>query len=271
MFAEIWISRIFVVFIFAGEIFVSNAMSSGYLVLGGSGMHDSSDNIAHFLSLPTETANGHTKVYTNTSSRWLHYEDFLEQPMSIDVDYTRKQLYVYNSYTATLQNVQFDPEINGRNLAFKILHSGLSRSHVKIAIDWISNNIYWTDPTFRWIAIQSLQNHSHYMILIHDSGERPTGIALNPIHKYLFWSDVGSLPKIERSSLTGSDRKTIVSQGIVYPIALDVDIALSKLYWVDSERDTVERSNLDGTERTTIRRLISSTFFDIAVFALQRN
>ncbi|XP_052233244.1 low-density lipoprotein receptor-related protein 6-like [Dreissena polymorpha] len=88
------------------------------------------------------------------------------------------------------------------------------------------------------------------------------------ISGYLFWSDVGSLPKIERSTLTGSSRKIIVSQGIAYPIALDVDIQSSKLYWVDSYRNSVERSNLDGTEREMIKRLVLSTFLDIQVFSV---
>ena len=77
------------------------------------------------------------------------------------------------------------------------------------------------------------------------------------------------MPKIERSTLTGSSRKIIVSQGIAYPIALDVDIQSSKLYWVDSYRNSAERSNLDGTEREMIKRLVLSTFLDIQVFSVR--
>ncbi|XP_052233173.1 pro-epidermal growth factor-like [Dreissena polymorpha] len=186
--------------------------------------------------------------------------------MAIDVDYARKQLYIYNRYSATLQKLNFYPENGFQNDIAIPLHQGLSRSNVKIALDWISNNIYWTDPAFRWIALQSLNTYGHYRILVYDNVERPTGIAVDPTHKYLFWSDVGSLPKIERSSLSGTGRKTILSQGIAYPIALDVDIASSKLYWVDSIRDSVERSNLDGKERSTVKRMTHTTFSDIEVF-----
>ena len=87
--------------------------------------------------------------------------------------------------------------------------------------------------------------------------------------RYLFWSDVGSLPKIERSTLSGTGRKTIMSQGIVYPMTSDIDIASSMLYWVDSIRDSLERSNLAGTKRATIKRLSHTTFFDIAVFSVR--
>ncbi|KAH3770062.1 hypothetical protein DPMN_171341 [Dreissena polymorpha] len=69
-----------------------------------------------------------------------------------------------------------------------------------------------------------------HKILIQTNVVMPTGIAVDPIHNYLFWSDVGSFPRIERSSLTGTYRKTIITQGIAYPVALDVDIKVSKLY-----------------------------------------
>ncbi|KAH3811419.1 hypothetical protein DPMN_139829 [Dreissena polymorpha] len=244
------------------SIAFSNALSTGYLVLGSSLSGDVYEN---FLALPIEVVEGNTTIHTTRrQSMFLNTE-----PMSIDVDYARKQLYIYNKYTASLEMLNFDPETGLQNLPLKSLHSGLSRGFVMIALDWISNNLYWTDPIFRWVAVQSLQTNGHYRILVYDNIERPTGIAVDPIHKYMFWSDVGSFSKIERSSLTGNGRKTIIShRKNAYPIALDVDIASSKLYWVDALRDTVERSNLDGKEHTTIRKkaLADHLFVDIAVF-----
>ncbi|KAH3774740.1 hypothetical protein DPMN_176131 [Dreissena polymorpha] len=232
----------------------------------GSNVKYAFNDRTHLLSIPLQTENGNTTVYFNRTYT-VSYNNYLTRPESIDVDYGRKQLYIYDRYTATLQKINFNPESSNPNLTLTYLHSGLSRGEVKIALDWISNNLYWTDPTFRSVTVQSLRNDGNYKILVFDNVEKPTGIAVDPIHQYLFWSDVGSLPKIERSTLTGSSRKTIVSQGIAYPIALDVDIASSKLYWVDSYRDSVERSNLDGTDRVMIKRLAHSTFLDIQVFS----
>ncbi|KAH3773220.1 hypothetical protein DPMN_174577, partial [Dreissena polymorpha] len=260
-----WTVRIVITVLTIYEVGVSDALSTGYMVLG-SNMKSMSNDTTHLLSIPLETENGTTIIATNRE--WMiSYENYLSRPESIDVDYGRKQLYIYNRYTAALQKLNFYPENGFPNVTLTYLHSGLSRGEVKIALDWISNNIYWTDPTFRWVAVQSLRNDGHYKLIVNDNVEKPTGIAVDPIHQYLFWSDVGSLPKIERSSLTGSSRKTIVSQGISYPIALDVDISSSKLYWVDNYRDSVERSNLDGTERMMIKRLAHSTFLDIQVFS----
>ncbi|XP_052218870.1 low-density lipoprotein receptor-related protein 5-like isoform X2 [Dreissena polymorpha] len=256
-----WTVRIIVTVFAFYEVVVSDALSTGYLVLGSIVTGDVYEN---FLALPIEVVEGNTTI--NTTRRQSMFLN--TKPMSIDVDYARKQLYIYNEYTASLEMLNFDPETGLQNLPLKSLHSGLSRGYVTIALDWISNNLYWTDPIFRWVAVQSLQTNGHYRILVYDNIERPTGIAVDPIHKYMFWSDVGSYAKIERSSLTGNGRKTIISPGKnAQPIALDVDIASSKLYWVDNLRDTVERSNLDGKERSTIRKeyLQDNAFFDIAV------
>ncbi|WAR22307.1 LRP4-like protein [Mya arenaria] len=77
---------------------------------------------------------------------------------------------------------------------------------------------------------------------------------------YLFWSDAGSTPKIERSTLTGSDRKVIVSTGILYPTAIDVDIANSKIFWTDASRDTVEMASFTGSGRKTDTIFVTSFY-----------
>ena len=48
----------------------------------------------------------------------------------------------------------FNPE-NLTNLAFDVLHEGLSTDAPKIAFDWLSKTLYWTDPLFGWIAAAS--------------------------------------------------------------------------------------------------------------------
>ncbi|KAH3774761.1 hypothetical protein DPMN_176154, partial [Dreissena polymorpha] len=259
-----WTVGIIMIVLTIYEVGVSDALSTGYLVLGSNGEYVNKS--FQLLSIPIQTENGNTTFDLNRNQT-VSYTHYLTRPESIYVDYGRKQVYIYDRHTATLQKLNFDPESSNPNLTFTYLHSGLSRGEVKIALDWISNNLYWTDPTFRSVTVQSLRNDGNYKIIVFDNVEKPTGIAVDPIHQYLFWSDVGSLPKIERSTLTGSSRKIIVSQGIAYPIALDVDIQSSKLYWVDSYRNSVERSNLDGTEREMIKRLVLSTFLDIQVFS----
>ena len=86
---------------------------------------------------------------------------------------------------------------------------------------------------------------------------------------YLFVGDGGDTPKIERCSLTGEDRKHVVSQGILYPVSIAIDVHQDMIVWVDDMRDTVEIAKFDGTERKIIRRMSGSVFSDVAVFKVR--
>ena len=67
--------------------------------------------------------------------------------------------------------------------------------------------------------------------------------------RYLFWTDWGSSPKIERSSLSGENRQTIISADIVWPNDVAVDYTSNRLYWIDAHSDKLESANLDGKNR----------------------
>ena len=85
---------------------------------------------------------------------------------------------------------------------------------------------------------------------------------------FIFWSDISQHPKIERSSLTGDKRKTIVSTGLLFPLSIKVDVSGShrRIYWVDKDRETVESANLTGGDRKIIKRMLNTEFYDLALF-----
>lgn len=86
------------------------------------------------------------------------------------------------------------------------------------------------------------------------------------LDRYLFWGNAGSVPKIERSSLSGGSRTTLISQGIVYPIAITVDVDGSRIYWLDSVRDSIESSDFYGRDRKLLQRLSHKFLYDIVLY-----
>ena len=51
--------------------------------------------------------------------------------------------------------------------------------------------------------------------------------------------------------MDGSNRKVIISSGLVSPLSLTIDYSSQTLYWIDGD-GTLERSSTDGTGRTLL-------------------
>ena len=72
------------------------------------------------------------------------------------------------------------------------------------------------------------------------------------IHRWLFWTDLGEEPKIERISMDGRNRTTIISTGIMQPKGLAIDYDTHTLFWCDAVQDRIESSNFDGSHRAIL-------------------
>lgn len=59
---------------------------------------------------------------------------------------------------------------------------------------------------------------------------------------YMYWTDWGEIPKIERAALDGSDRAVLVNTSLGWPNGLALDYAENKIYWGDAKTDKIEVS-----------------------------
>ncbi len=75
----------------------------------------------------------------------------------------------------------------------------------------------------------------------------------------MYWTDTGTVNKIERASMDGTSRRALHSTNLNNPYGLTLDIDTQTLYWTDYSRNVLERSNADGTNRTN--RMISDPYF----------
>ncbi|VFV38595.1 low-density lipoprotein [Lynx pardinus] len=66
---------------------------------------------------------------------------------------------------------------------------------------------------------------------------------------YMYWTDWGETPRIERAGMDGSTRKIIVDSDIYWPNGLTIDLEEQKLYWADAKLSFIHRANLDGSFR----------------------
>lgn len=75
--------------------------------------------------------------------------------------------------------------------------------------------------------------------------------------RWLYWSDSGNQPKIERLSMDGTNRETLHSSGLGAPNALTIDYGTQTLYWTDSVTRDIKCSSTDGSGR----RIVTSAVF----------
>ncbi|XP_069676734.1 low-density lipoprotein receptor-related protein 1 isoform X1 [Periplaneta americana] len=120
-----------------------------------------------------------------------------------------------------------------------------------LAVDWVAGNVYWTDPKFNVIEMARLNGSCRYVVVTGNL-DKPTAIAVDPPNGFLFWSDAGKEPRLERSRLDGSQRFVLVNDtgNSINDIALDYEN--QKLYWCDSRTNRIERINYDGSDREVL-------------------
>lgn len=102
-----------------------------------------------------------------------------------------------------------------------IVSSGLLTPN-GLAVDWMANNIFWSDHELKVIEVARLDG-SCRKVLINSSLSDPRSLIVYPKRGLIFWTDWGNPPRIERSLMDGSEKKIIVSENLGYPTGLAID------------------------------------------------
>ena len=102
---------------------------------------------------------------------------------------------------------------------------------------------YWADWGVHTIERSSFNGTNRSIIV--DSGLGPSlGIALDTENNKMYWAKQGGIVK---SNLDGTEKQVLFEVEDGYPTGLGIDLVDGKLYWTDPRKNTIERSNLDGS------------------------
>ncbi|XP_042909584.1 low-density lipoprotein receptor-related protein 4 [Parasteatoda tepidariorum] len=173
--------------------------------------------------------------------------------VAVDFDYQEKSIY----YSDVKLDVIRCANWNGSNVK-TIISSDLVTAD-GLALDWVAKNLYWADSGRNIIEV-SRSDGTCRKVLIDIDLDEPRAIVVFPRKGYLFWSDWGKPPKIERAYLDGSSRRVIVATDLGWPNGLTIDYEARRLYWVDAQLDRIESSDLSGKHRVQLVQDVSHPF-----------
>ncbi|XP_047739334.1 low-density lipoprotein receptor-related protein 1 [Hyalella azteca] len=139
-----------------------------------------------------------------------------------------------------------------------------------LAVDWLAENLYWTDEGRSCIFVCKLDDSSKRRLLVHENLTNPRAIALNPDAGLMYWtvwklnSDAKQEAKIEVAWMTGEHRSVLVRDGLVWPNGLSLDLERQQLYWCDGYTNTIERIDLSGSGRQVVLHKPDAHFYGLS-------
>jgi DNA-binding beta-propeller fold protein YncE len=164
----------------------------------------------------------------------------------VDYHYNRSQLFYADVNIDAIRRVNMKDTTDSKI----IVSTGLNTPN-GIAVDWLANNLYWTDTAMKKIEVSRLDGTSRKVILTENLDD-PRAIILYPKRGFIFWADWGQLPKIERAYMDGSSRKIIIDSELGFPTGLAVDFEARRLYWADALQDRIEMCDFSGRKRAQV-------------------
>lgn len=66
--------------------------------------------------------------------------------------------------------------------------------------------------------------------------------------RLMFWTEIGSVVKIERAGMDGSERTAVVNSSLGWPGGVAVDTISDRVYWTDERLRAIGSATLDGED-----------------------
>ncbi|KAK0093543.1 hypothetical protein PV326_013307, partial [Microctonus aethiopoides] len=198
------------------------------------------------------------RMSLDTPEMWdvnLPINDIHHADSSMDFHWNKRIIvYADNSRRGDVY-ARFIKTVNMHNYSdVKTIISDESDSFYQVAVDWLGDNIYWTDQKKNIIEVAKLDGNSRKCI-VKDPDHLSYwfwNIAVFPKLGYIFWTQWGSHVNIQRALLDGSNRKVIISTDLSYPNGLSIDYENRKIYWADMMNNRIEMSDLNGRYRVQL-------------------
>uniref|UniRef100_UPI003D9CB815 low-density lipoprotein receptor-related protein 2a precursor n=1 Tax=Danio rerio TaxID=7955 RepID=UPI003D9CB815 len=179
----------------------------------------------------------------------------------VGVDFSAEDNSIF--FSDTVKDIIYKQKVDGTGR--EVLAANRVDGVEDLAYDWISKNLYWTDPRYRSISVMKVADKSRRAIV--RNLNNPRSIVVHPVAGFIFWTDWYRPAKIMRAWGDGSHAQSIVNTTLGWPNGLAIDWSAMRLYWVDAFFDKIEHSNFDGQNRLSLDRITQISHpFGLTVF-----
>eukprot|EP00731_Ephydatia_muelleri_P010819 Em0005g1405a len=175
--------------------------------------------------------------------------------IALDVHYRLGLVFWISNEADSITSYVKMATLNSAVVNPSIISNGTTLS--ALAVDWISDRVYWTNTNDRQIKVFDISTGSILVFMDTGYDTSPLGIAVDPIMGWIYWSD-GQQQNIQRASILNASWKQVIKQSSsprcatkYWPIALNITSQV--LYWSISCYGMLEKMFVGDVMSTIIQ------------------
>ncbi|KAM4750722.1 LOW QUALITY PROTEIN: low-density lipoprotein receptor [Anableps anableps] len=193
------------------------------------------------------TTKHEVRELTVDRSEYVRLIPELKNALALDLDMPNKKIFWSDLSLKKIfsSNIDMASDSANHNVVIEAIEAPEG-----LAVDWIHGN-YWTDNTLKTISVATTEGNKRKTLISEKLG-RPRSITVDPENNFMYWTDWGEEPKIEKCGLNGAGRVALVTNNIEWPNGITLDMVNQRLYWVDTKLHAIFSIDVNGGTRHTV-------------------